>query len=127
MRVSTDNGSTYVSTASYSYWDYRFDSGTGGVGGATGATSIILAETNGIGNASAFGLIGSIKLFDPQSASKHKAIVGDVVFRSAAGTRIKHTLAGAYEANTAITGFHFLASSGNITSGTIRCYGVAKS
>lgn len=126
MRVSTDGGSTYVSTTDYAYWDFRFDAGSAGPGGATGATSIVLGETNGIGNASAFGLVGMIQLYDPGSASVHKAINGNIAFRNAAGLRIAHVVAGAYEANTAVNAVRFLAGSGNITSGTIRCYGLSK-
>lgn len=126
LRVSTDGGATYVSTGSYSYMAYRFDSGTAGPGGATGATAIVLAETNGIGSSSAFGLVGSIRLFDPGSSSAHKAINGNIFFRNSAGTRITHVVSGAYEANTAVNAFQFLMSSGNIASGTIRVYGIAK-
>jgi hypothetical protein len=124
MRMSTDGGSSYAST-SYTNWQVRFDSGSSGVGGSA-TNAVALAEGNGIGNASAFGLVGTVELFAPGSSSVHKAVEGSVVFRSAAGTRIKHTFGGAYESNTAVNAVRFLAASGNITSGIIRCYGVAK-
>jgi hypothetical protein len=126
LRMSTDGGSTYVSTSSYSYLAYRFDSGSAGAGGSTSATAIVFAETNGIGSSSAFGLVGSATMFNPGSSSLHKPVSGEVYFRSAAGTRIKHTMAGAFESNTAVNAFQFLMSSGNIASGTIRVYGLAK-
>lgn len=126
MQVSTDGGGTWVTSGSYSYWDWRFDSSTAAAGGATGATAIVLAETNGVGNAAAFGLVGMIQLYNPSSASLHKSISGNIAFRNAAGTRISHIVAGAYEATTAVNAVRFLASSGNLASGTIRSYGLAK-
>lgn len=126
VRFSTDGGSSYDSGTNYSYWDTRYDSSATAQGGATGATSIVLAETTGIGNASAFGLVGDFLLHNPLNASQHKPLNGKITFRSAAGTRTAHNFNGVYESNTAANAVRFLASSGNITSGTIRCYGLAK-
>lgn len=125
MQMSTDGGSTYAST-SYTNWQFRFDAGSSGTGGSA-TNGIALGETNGIGSSAAFGLVGTVELFSPGSSSLHKAVEGSVLFRNSGGTRIKHTLGGAYESNTAVNAIRFLAASGNITSGTIRCYGIAKS
>jgi hypothetical protein len=125
MRVSTDGGSTWVTATDYSYQAFRFNGGSA-AGSGTGQTAIVFSETNGIGNAASFGLVGTLKLYSPGSTSVHKAVNGQIQFRNTTALRIVHIVSGIYEQNTAVNAVQFFASTGNLTSGTIRCYGLAK-
>jgi len=104
---------------------YGVASGIGGAGNDTVAQTAISVGT--ITNTANFTFSGSMELFGPRN-SVHKSVTGHFRHRFSAGDarRIGTTLHASYENATAIDGLQFLMSSGNIASGTIRVYGVAK-
>lgn len=125
MRMSTDGGATYDSGANYSYVAFglnRFGSAPTGVD--SGGTQIQLNKS-AIDNTSTAGISGSIRLFNPGSTSVHKNITGQLNGLTGGALEIE-SVTGWYRSTTAVNAFQFLTSSGNITSGTIRVYGVAK-
>lgn len=126
IRVSTDGGSTYVSSADYSSWILRFGSGGSTAGGGTGLTFINMFHGDSMSNNSNWGLSGNIKLFNPLSASSYKLVSGQLVTLNQSGSRACIIANGAYESTTAVNAFQFIMSSGNIASGTIRVYGIVK-
>lgn len=121
LRVSTDGGSNFVSSATYSYsrmWLYT----TFSQQDSSAATSVTLTGT--IGNASGEGANGLVNIY-----------LGGGTLWTAIESNIAHThtgafggatrAGGAYKATTAVDAVRFLMSSGNITSGDFHLYGIA--
>jgi hypothetical protein len=126
MLVSTD-GATYQAS-NYSNTGSRTN-GTGvGVEAGTAAASLsVTSATTGIATTAGTSVNGYLDLYAPGGAN-FKYILGNTNFvASADGTRILFSFTGAWEQTTAVTALRFLFSAGNITSGVIRIYGVAKS
>ncbi len=131
MRVSTDGGATYDSGANYAWDGASWRAGAAfSQGGASGATSMSLTTANGLGvsNSAVGGVVmRALTLFNPLSTAVHKQFVGDgeLLFQDGT-TRVMISFGGEYSLTTAINAVQFLFSAGNIASGTIRCYGLAK-
>lgn len=128
MRVSTDGGATYDSGTNYNSNALQFLSGgTGTSGGGSGQTSFAVAA--GISVASGQpGVSGRLNFFNPGSSTQRKNLTGQVSFSDVNGDPrlLGNAVAFQYQSNTAVNAFRFLMSSGNIASGTIRCYGLSK-
>lgn len=125
-RVNT--GSGFISSAAYSHLSWRNISNSQAAGGDTSgtATGINLAiVADHIGNSANWGVCGSCRLYTyPSSVTR---IIGQVNFITGGFLFEQATVSGVYGTTTAITQIQFLMSSGNIASGTIRIYGIAKS
>lgn len=125
MRVSTDGGATYISTTSYDWSGFvSYYGGTGLNGGATQA-QIVLA-TDQINNTAKPGFSGEYNFYDPANATSMKALSGQGFGMTSTSTPLAWTTFGYYTAATAVNAFQFKASSGNLASGYIRIYGIAK-
>lgn len=127
MRMGTGGGPTYDSGNNYGWAVQVFRAAATAVTGAeTGASSINLINY-GLSTANAaYSMNGSIRLYNPGSGTLVPRILGMVNYFD--GTYYPaNNVTGVYHSTTAITAFQFLMSSGNIASGTIRVYGVAKS
>ncbi len=126
VRFSTDGGSTYDSGANYNWTGWRFLSSTNGTSGTNADSSIhlVLAVNN---SASAnYSINGTLKLFNPGGAL-YKAFRGQFIDVDTGASAITGTdMGGFYNITTAVNAFQFLANSGNVASGTVRCYGIAK-
>ena len=127
LRVTDDGGSTFKAGAT----DYEFHynasnsaAGTYSGGNSTGAAQIAMGNviTNG---GSASGNI-TIKLYNPASSALQTCVGGTGVTIQTTSPALCN-FAGTYTATAAINGVRFLMASGNLTSGTIRLYGIAKS
>ncbi len=127
MRMSTDGGSTYDNGANYSDDHFLWRAGGAAPDGGAGHTQIVLNFSSGIDNSSNWGVTGEIRLFSPGSTSLYKQISGKLHIYDNAPFRTGQEVIGAYENATAVNAFQFLFSSGNISSGIIRVYGIAKS
>ncbi len=129
FRVGTGAGPTYQSGASdYAYAAFRF-SAAGTANDGSAATSSINLTGNGAptNTAANGGISGSFRLFNPGGGTAHPRIVGECGFDDGNAFPDVHTqVTGRYLATTAVTAIRFLMESGNIASGTIRIYGVAK-
>lgn len=123
MRMSTNAGVSYDSGTNYGWELFAMAfNATGSDGANGGATSIQLSFGSTTGTAP---IVGVYRLFSPGSASLYKMVISST--RSISSTqRLSGVGGGAYEVATAVNAFQFLMSSGNIASGTIRVYGVAK-
>jgi hypothetical protein len=123
MRVSTDGGGSYDATANY--FSSITNSATA-IGNTavqqSGATFFQLAAAvdNTLSNG---GLSGQINLFNPLSASIRKTWTIQCYYSKAADAFHGHGM-GLWNVTTAVNALQFLFASGNITSGTIRLYGV---
>lgn len=128
MRMSTDGGSTYDSGANYSDASFAWNRASSGVSGTEGGgTKIVLTFTNIDNTTSKGGISGFIRLYNPLGVASHKHILGEISWVNSTGAvRDGQMIRGSYESTTAVNAFQFLASSGNLASGTIRVYGIAK-
>jgi hypothetical protein len=126
MRMGTGGGPTWAAGATYGWAAFVYRAGGSAPTGAEGgATYIQLGYNTDIVNTAAWGVHGTLRLRLPGSSSQYKVVNG-VIEYTAGAYRIDNTVRGSYESTTAVTGFRFLFSSGNIASGTIRVYGLAK-
>lgn len=133
MRAGTGVGPTYDSSGVYNYafaYVHLVSAADVGSHGGTNVTGIGFFDDGGSGSLSSsdgMALSGSMRLFDPQNASAHKRVIYDVIAAySVSADWYRCYGAGTYKSSTALTAVQFLMSSGNIASGTIRVYGVAK-
>lgn len=124
VRLSTDGGSTFDSGSNYSWANWRFNTGGSGVNSADNATVIDIAGEATISNtASDGGYVATFELSNPGSASHYKAVYGQNRMPGGTSGSVFH---GVYKSTTAVNAVRFFMSSGNIASGTIRLYGIAK-
>lgn len=88
-------------------------------------TYIPLSVAGDASNASgSYGVSGTLRIHGPvTSATFVKSIVG-LMTNSSGGVARLAQVSGMWNNTPAITGFQFLFSSGNITSGTIKIYGI---
>lgn len=124
LTLSTDNGSTYLST-NYKYSSLFSDStaASGNLFSSDSATFIEVATT--VSNVSSRGYSADIMLFDFNSGFTPNIAGFSVLYTS--GTRLSHVqFTGCNTGTTAITAIKLVMSAGNITSGTFRLYGVVE-
>jgi len=121
LRVS--QAASFLTGANYGYGTgYTNYTTAGYVGGDTVGTKMILA--NGINSGSGYGLSGHVEIYNPAGTAKRKNFQWDLTQYNSSGVA-RYYGSGTYAANnTAIDGLRILSSSGNITSGTFKLYGV---
>lgn len=131
LRTSTDNGSSYDSSASdYAYAQGLIYNTTGSNAGSTGAAQIALTQsgaalgidvTDGVGHAE-----GQIWIHKPSNA-KYCSVSWRITYIQAATPNNAVTVHGHGFRKTAadVDAFRLLMSSGNITSGNFKLYGIA--
>lgn len=123
LRVSED-GSTFVTTG-YS-WSGDWSSSTGS-SNADGTGSDSKFKLNGTSDSisNTGSLNGWVKFYNPAGTSLSKFFLGQVGY-SGAAIHDNHTWSGNYNNTTnAIVGIRFLMSTGNISSGTFKLYGLS--
>ena len=125
-RMSTDGGSSYDASAIYGYTYHIFRAGADAATGVEGGATKGIISGQGISTSASWpGISGRIELYDPGSSSYYKLSTGRTIHFD--GTyRIGTDYIGSYESVTAVNAVQFLMNTGNVASGTIRCYGVAK-
>jgi hypothetical protein len=126
IRASTNGGASYDSGSNYDNESFRIGGGgTNYVGGSS--TGVQLSPGVGMSStASLGGVNGRIFLYSP-AASAYKTLEGDTAWYYLDGsTRVRSVVSGSYLSTTAVNAFQVVMDSGNIASGIVRCYGVAK-
>lgn len=128
LRTSTDNGSSYDSTAgNYRYVNLRSsDTGSLATSGSASSTHILLSigvGTVDLGNAAGESCSGQVVLQNP-SSTKNTLITSDVSYIAAFGGSCKVTATGVRMSAADVDAVQILMDSGNITSGEFRLYGV---
>jgi hypothetical protein len=127
LQVAT-TGSTFISGGYFS-----IAQGVVGAGGVTDTnTTVILMSgsraTNTVGNATTYGVNGSILIFNPSGAAARKQVHGSVSYlngtTSGLGDQYFMNVFGYQDSTNAVTGLQFSFNSGNIQTGTIRIYGM---
>lgn len=131
IQFSTNGGSTYDTGNNYD-WGQTNDAMGGNSSGTNGQTNTsgiaVFGDGSGVGlsNTATPGLAASFTLYDPLSSTNVKFVSGrGVAVYSGTGSRYMFLFGGVYKITTAANAFRIIMSSGNITSGTVRLYGVA--
>lgn len=132
-RFSQDVGVSYKTSGYLSLIAGGFGAGTAGVGSGNSAelTGIGLSDNNvaldGQGTTANYGLSGTIFLHGPNSANR-KTMTGSVTYLASAAVRFDTvSIGGAYDGvspNAVVNALQFTFLAGNITSGSIKIYGI---
>ena len=127
VQLSTDGGTSYDSGANSEHGRQYVSSNAISSGSDSSSTlpGLPLWLTD-LENTPAVGLCATMRLFNPGSAAQHKAAIWDVYGEATSGNFYSIRSAGRYRSNTAVNALRVVMSSGDIASGTIRVYGVAK-
>lgn len=125
LRVSTDGGVSYDTTGAY-YGSLDINPNTGASGVTqTNAASAAVIFPSVDNTASSGGVSGDIHMFNPLSAAIRKHFTVNMLGSRAADVA-NATGILLWNTVTAVNAFRILFNSGNITSGIVRLYGVAK-
>ncbi len=127
IRVSTDLGVSFISTNSYEWLNYGYDTGAGNPNSqnTSDAQIKIAGGINGVSNTAESALGGELRFYSPDSTTAFKKVEGNFVYGNGSNYTEFINSAGAYTTTTnSVTDVRFLMSSGNIASGTIRMYGI---
>lgn len=124
MRCSTDGGSTYDSGSNYSYAYYNCNDAAGsGAHGATSVSAMVVADA--VDNTSNNSGVSATLTFADPATTAWKNMHGSVQW-VVTNILIASIYSGSYKTGSACNAVRFLFSSGNIASGIIRIYGIAK-
>jgi len=125
LTASIDNGSSYLAGTDYTFANNYLTQASATPGGAVsaGTSSYRLNPASGIGNAGGEFYNGVLKLLDFAS-TRNKALLLDAIFTDISNEM--STVKGSCRIKTAstINNIKFVASTGNITSGIFKLYGV---
>lgn len=129
MRMSTDGGMTYDSGSNYAWANLRWITTTSVAGGSTSDTSLGITTGNSVALTN-YTWVGFLKLYAPGGASFKRVVSEVAAFDGTGGganPEVPSVNGGSYKSTTAVNAVQFFPTSGNFTSGTIRCYAIAKS
>ena len=126
IQVSTDGGSSYDTGNNYKFCNSAITSNTGtGLSTSASASGVYLAST--ISNVSANGGVSGRCTLYGAGATKHLSMLCSAVgYASGPGAYLLLSGSGVYASTTAVNAFRLTFLSGNIASGTVRVYGIAK-
>lgn len=127
-RLSTDGGATYDATAKYVSTILAWISSVSATAGedpGTATTQFAMRKSGIVSNDAAYGVDAALRLSIP-GGSKFPRFIGGFGFITNATVAQSVDFRGAYISATAINAIRFFFSSGNITSGVVRIYGLTK-
>lgn len=124
--VSTNGGSSYITAAASYAWSSSTWNRFGVAASGNDSDTQYTLTHNNLSNSSEYGLCTSLKVFNPASASLRTQFNGVGSYFENSGVFSGQSTFGMHLSAAAVNAFRVLMSSGNIASGTIRVYGVAK-
>jgi hypothetical protein len=129
LQFSTNGGSTWDSTSgNYGTAIWTWIAVQGLPNGSSSDTKILLSQgASQVDSTATYGgLSGSFKIYNPLS-SNYVRVIGHTSSENSADLiyDLGTIHAGSYRSGTAANAFRVLAASGNIASGTVRCYGLS--
>ena len=132
LRTSTDGGATYAASASSYQW--RFDRVRNNVGDSNSSGGDIRINlisndvTTGLSNVAGETAEGTVKIYSPAVATAPRKITWELInYPANAGSAFNFVHGvGIRDTNADVDAIRFLLSSGNITSGDFRLFGVRK-
>jgi hypothetical protein len=123
LQMSSDGGSTFI-TANYRDSNWRWNTAGAAASGQTGATFMYLVSVSDTIATQPFE--GSLKLYNPLSTTP-PVVSGQLsYYLNGSGVLQGVDMRGAFDGGVAIDALHFFSTSGNLASGTVRLYGIAK-
>lgn len=125
LRISTNGGSSYEVTNYQGYLHYAYSGGTG-ISGAS--TTVAFQISDSVSNVAAGGGWQGRVYFTNPGAATYKRFLskGQMYHGTLSNIMVLTDVMGMWNTTTAIDAFQIKCSSGNITSGTVRIYGIAK-
>jgi len=130
LQFSTNGGSSYDGSSIYS-WQSTIWVNNGQAQDGYANQAYITLNGNGIGsrpmsnNVAYGGLVGSYKLYNPGSTASYKLLHGEAdTYNTGAGQFMGLVLGAQYMSVAAVNAFRIYISSGNISSGTVRAFGL---
>lgn len=124
FQMSTNAGSSYDGTGGNYEWRAAYAySGGGGMDGSSTSTRLdwrgatVTLGANGAYN-------GTFRIYNPASTALYKFMTGQAMFYDT-GLWISNWT-GVYKSATAVNAFRVIPSTGTLTSGTVRVYGIVK-
>ncbi len=132
MRTSSNNGSSYDAAGGDYLWaiindiDLRGGSTNASTYGNLGSSATFIRLCGAvIDNATSSAVTGELKLYSANSAVRNKYVQGTLSYDdNGTPSQVSVEVRGLRLSATAVNAVRFLMSSGNITSGTIYCYGI---
>jgi hypothetical protein len=121
-------GGVYDTASNYTWVGFRQSAaGSANNVGSNSTTSFGLDVSGGISNSTTTGSFrATIDLSDPLGATGYPSLTDDASdWDGTANAEVIARMSGSYKSTTAMDGFRIKASSGNLTSGVVRCYGIA--
>jgi len=129
MRTSANDGSSYDSGVSDYEWSCtggRANSPTSALGAGDDSASGMQLGLFQLGNEADSALSGNFTVYAPSDTTETR-VTGMAAFRfSTAEPLTTNSMGGTRNSSAIVNGVRFFASSGNLTSGTIRMIGVLK-
>lgn len=129
LRTSTDGGATYDSVAAGYQWVLTRNGLGLGASNSTGDAQMVLINNDGnagLSNVAGETATGCVRISNPRTAQKCK-LTWSVTYLAEGGGDIEQVLGvGCRKAAADVDAIRFMTSSGNITSGSFRLYGIRK-
>jgi len=129
VRTSTDNGSNYDSSGYYYATVYNNGTSFGAAISYSGAGMLLTGSNSSakLGSASNENYCGTVKLYYPSDSSTYTMISGYGGYRDNSGSIMTTSFSGFRASAADVDAIRFLMESGNLSSGTIKVYGVKAS
>jgi hypothetical protein len=126
IQMSTDHGATWDTASNYSNKLFVYGGGTTGYG-STLSGIVLNYPPSAIRDTAPVGVKASLHLFLAQQTTDVVTIIGNGISSAQDNNQLLFNLASYYNtAGASVNAIRFLFSTGNIASGTIRIYGIAK-
>ena len=122
MRVSTNNGSTYSSSGYYYAINVTTSGGSNSPAGGAGVGQFVL--TSGQSNATSNTASGFLEIYNPSQSTNYQHINNRAIQIDSSGGVDSISGGGVWLTTTAVNAIQFSFSSGNISTGTFKLYGV---
>jgi hypothetical protein len=121
LQVSLNGGSSYVTSSSYAWAELVMQTtgSTGSYGGAVAAANGSPDTMMKILNNSGGYATGTLRMYNPSGSQAHKLVGG--VMHVSGTVWLVHAQ---YDATSSVNAFRIKMGTGNITSGSVRLYGV---
>jgi hypothetical protein len=128
MQYSQNGGTSYDSTSGHYRWGYVYVGDSGAASTVNSASDSSITVGGGFTTFTASSGDFSIELFNPASTTSRLKTTEDTSLDNGSGAGLPYRYSGFSQYNitpAAVNAVQFLFNSGNIASGTIRCYGLA--
>lgn len=128
IQGSTDGGANYDTGTNYAWaTTFTLSSAGGGNEGNSADTGIQISPGQEDSDSTWGGVSGFVKLHNPANAVGYKHVEGNYVGKdNRDAVMVRRTVGGMWKTSSDMDAFRIIASSGDLASGTARCYGYAK-